>query len=260
MKTTSIYIMLFAIVILFSSCNSEKKSKTENNDPNIEAVADNSMTSLDWEGTYEGVLPCADCEGIKTVVTINYDKTYVTKEIYLGKDPAPIESKGTFKWDDKGQKIVFSDANRHAYFVGENTLTHLDQDGNKISGNMAIKYILKKVVDQLIGKKWHLVSFKGEEIQVKEARAEHAYIQFNEDFTIIGYTACNNLQGVYKLDDAQKIEFSQLLSTKKFCPEMETENEFIKTLHVASYYAFVDHALVMYDKEHLKLATFKPAN
>lgn len=261
MKTSPIYLSFILLAFLLSSCNSNKKNAKKIHDTTeINTVADNSMNSLDWEGTYEGVLPCADCEGIKTVLSINYDNKYVLKEIYLGKDSTPFETKGTFKWDDSGQKITFSDPNRHAYFVGENTLTNLDQDGNKISGDLADHYILKKVNDQLDGKKWHLVSFKGEEIQVKEAKAEHAFVEFNPDFTIIGYTGCNNLQGGYRLDDTQKIKFSQLISTKKFCPEMETEHEFIKTLHVASYYAFVDHALVMYDKDHLKLATFKPAN
>jgi uncharacterized lipoprotein NlpE involved in copper resistance len=30
------------------------------------------------------------------------------------------------------------------YLVGENTLTQLDMEGNKITGNMADQYVLKK--------------------------------------------------------------------------------------------------------------------
>lgn len=261
MKTTLINTFCIALLLLVSSCNTEKKKETQTiEDQHIEVIADNSMTSLDWGGTYEGELPCVDCEGIKTIVTINSDNTYVAKEIYLGKDVAPVETKGTFKWDDKGQKIIFSEANRHPYFVGENTLTHLDEDGNKISGDLEALYILNKVKDQLTGKKWHLASFKGENIQLKEAKSEHAYIQFEEDFTIIGYTGCNNLQGAYEVDDAQKIKFSKLVNTLKACPEMETEAKFLKTINSTDAYGFEDHALVMYDKDHQKLATFKIAN
>ena len=36
----------------------------------------NSRNSLDWVGIYEGVLPCADCPGIKTRLTLNYDGSY----------------------------------------------------------------------------------------------------------------------------------------------------------------------------------------
>ncbi len=260
MKTTLLNSLCITLVLLFTSCNSEKKKETQIEGSQMEAMSDNSMTSLDWGGTYEGQLPCADCEGIKTIVTINQDNTYVMKETYLGKNATPNESKGTFKWDDQGQRIIFSDSKRNPYFVGENTLTHLDKDGNKISGDMKAQYVLKKVNDKLVGEKWHLVSFKGEEIQLKEAKSEHAYIEFNENFTILGYTGCNNLQGAYKLEDAQKIKFSQLINTLKACPEIETENEFLKTINSTASYAFEDHALVMYDKEHQKLATFKAAN
>lgn len=35
--------------------------------------ADNAETSLDWAGEYEGVFPCADCEGIKVELDLNPD-------------------------------------------------------------------------------------------------------------------------------------------------------------------------------------------
>lgn len=261
MRSPIINTLCLALAILVTSCNSGKKNETPITETqHTEAMGDNSMTSLDWDGTYEGELPCADCEGIKTIVTINQDNTYVIKEIYLGKDATAFETKGTFKWDDKGQKIIFSDVNRHPYFVGENTLTLLDANGNKIKGDLEKFYILDKVEDQLIGKKWHLASFKGEEIQYQEAKSEHAYIEFQNDFTIIAYTGCNNLQGAYEVADAQKIKFSQVLGTLKACPEMETEAEFLKTVNAAAAYTFEDHALIMYDKDHQKLATFKAAN
>jgi len=261
MKTSIISAFCLTFIIVLTSCNSEKKKETQISDESqMEAIGDNSMTSLDWDGTYEGELPCADCEGIKTMVTINKDNTYVTKETYVGKDQIPHKTEGTFKWDEKGQKIIFSDVNRHPYFVGENTLTHLDENGNKISGDLEALYVLSKVMDQLEGKKWHLVSFQGEEIQLKEAKGGHPFLQFNDDFTINGYTGCNNLQGAYEVEAVQKIKFSDLINTLKSCPEMETENEFLKTINSAASYAFVEHALVMYDKDHQKLATFKEAN
>ena len=261
MKTTLLNMFCITLIVLFTSCNSEKKKETQIIDEQqTEATADNSKNSLDWSGTYEGELPCADCEGIKTVITINNDNTYVTKEIYLGKDATPIETKGTFKWNDKGQIITFSEADKHPYFVGANTLTQLDEDGNKIIGDLSGLYILNKVNDQLVGAKWHLVSFKGEEIQLKEAKSERAYIEFKDDMTIIGYTGCNNLQGAFEVDDAQKLKFSNLVNTLRACPEMETEAEFLKTINAAAAYGFENRALILYDKDHLKLATFKAAN
>ena len=155
---------------------------------------------------------------------------------------------------------LLSDPNRHSYFVGENTLTYLDDKGNKITGDLEALYVLNKVQDQLVGEKWHLVSFRGDEVQFTEAKAERAYIQFNDDYTITGYTGCNTMQGAYAVDDAQNIKFSKLVNTLQACPEMETENEFLKAINTTAAFGFEDHALVMYDKDHQKLATFKAAN
>ena len=33
-------------------------------------AAHNSRNALDWAGTYEGVLPCADCPGIQTRLSL----------------------------------------------------------------------------------------------------------------------------------------------------------------------------------------------
>ena len=38
-------------------------------------MPDSSATSLDWEGVYRGVVPCADCEGIVTTITLRRDGT-----------------------------------------------------------------------------------------------------------------------------------------------------------------------------------------
>lgn len=152
MKTTITNVIYIALIFLVTSCNSEKKKETPVDvEPQLEQVemgtlGDNSMTSLDWDGTYKGELPCADCEGIKTVVTINSDKTYTIQETYLGKETTPIETEGTFEWDDQGQRIILSEE-RNAFFVGENTLTLLDSDGNKITGDLEALYVLRKVMD-----------------------------------------------------------------------------------------------------------------
>ena len=151
MKKTIINTLCITLVFLITSCNSGKKKETQiteepQQEVEMEATGDNSMTSLDWDGVYEGELPCADCDGIKTVVTINSDKTYTIQETYLGKETTPIETKGTFEWDDQGQKILLSN-DRNPFFVGENTLTLLDRDGNKNTGELESFYVLRKVMD-----------------------------------------------------------------------------------------------------------------
>lgn len=48
--------------------------------------------------TYIGKLPCADCPGIKTEITLNKDKTFMTSEIYLERnDEKPVITNGTWE-------------------------------------------------------------------------------------------------------------------------------------------------------------------
>jgi uncharacterized lipoprotein NlpE involved in copper resistance len=111
-------------------------------------TADNSQTSLDWPGTYKGVVPCADCEGIETTITIGQDSSYTLTTSYLGKkDAKPFEKKGKFIWDAYGSTILLSGITNapDKYKVGENVLIQLDMSGNTITGDLADKYRLQKI-------------------------------------------------------------------------------------------------------------------
>ncbi|PWK20769.1 copper resistance protein NlpE [Xanthomarina spongicola] len=152
MKAINIHIATL-VLLVFTSCNSNEKKNAETNSENIveiveeEVVIDShsSESSLDWEGTYKGTLPCADCEGIERTITIN-GHTFISKDNYLGKKDGVFDSRGYIKWIDNGQKILLSDDNETTYLVGENTLTQLDKSGNKVTGELADFYILKKQI------------------------------------------------------------------------------------------------------------------
>jgi len=110
-------------------------------------IGDNSRTSLDWNGTYLGNLPCASCEGIETKLTLNTDGTYHYTTHYFGlNDALEHEFLGKFTWDETGSNITLHGVNGipGKYKVGENQLWHLDMNGNRITGDLADRYILKK--------------------------------------------------------------------------------------------------------------------
>lgn len=138
---------------LFFSCKKEIKQTEIKSDSIVEravdtlSISDNSQNSLDWQGTYKGVIPCADCEGIETEITIKYDLTYVVKTIYLGKGKGEIfEETGRFVWDKTGSKISLEGLKGKSsqYKVGENQLIQLDMEGKIITGALAEKYVLTK--------------------------------------------------------------------------------------------------------------------
>lgn len=97
MKKLSYLFILPAFILL--SCQKEEKKTVEiteeitktieiERDDTIKnqiPIGDTSQNALDWNGTYKGTLPCADCEGIETELTLNLDGNYLYKATYLGK-------------------------------------------------------------------------------------------------------------------------------------------------------------------------------
>jgi len=140
MKTHHFFLFLIFLLFGISSCKTTQKAQTNM----ALTTGDNSMTSVDWQGTYQGVLPCADCEGIKTQLVLNADLSYTLETMYLGKEDKVFQTKGTFKWDKTGGIITLGDIEKQMYQVGENKLIHLDKNGNKITGDLAGKYIMEK--------------------------------------------------------------------------------------------------------------------
>lgn len=156
MKKTILLLTTFSL-ILFSCKKEDKQATTTLTEIKADSVAgipidtihtaDNSETSLDWDGIYIGTTPCANCEGIETELTLRKDKTFVLKTKYLGKGPGNIiVEKGTFSWDGTGAVIVLNGLEHrpNQYKVGENHLVQMDMEGNIIEGDLASKYILQK--------------------------------------------------------------------------------------------------------------------
>ncbi|WP_111307838.1 copper resistance protein NlpE N-terminal domain-containing protein [Confluentibacter sediminis] len=53
------------------SCNNMKNSHENISTEEMESLTDSTKQSVDWAGSYEGILPCADCKGIKTLIVFN---------------------------------------------------------------------------------------------------------------------------------------------------------------------------------------------
>lgn len=106
-----------------------------------------SRNSLDWAGTYSGTLPCADCDGIGTNITLRTDDTFRIERTYHGRSAAPFIDSGRFEWKKDGRTIElrFKKNERELCLVGEERLTMLDRNGAVIRGALEQRYILNKV-------------------------------------------------------------------------------------------------------------------
>ena len=105
----------------------------------------NASNALDWNGTYQGTLPCADCSGIDITITLNQDGTYLLEQSYQGKEDGQFKSEGQFSWDESGSTVTLTNEDApNQYFVGENVLMKLDMNGEKVTGELANNYNLIK--------------------------------------------------------------------------------------------------------------------
>ncbi|MBF0785092.1 copper resistance protein NlpE [Muribacter muris] len=58
-------------------------------------------------GTYEGTLPCADCEKIEAKLVLNADSTYQYNTLYFkNKEKHPFIEKGTYTWDGNKKGVI----------------------------------------------------------------------------------------------------------------------------------------------------------
>src|SRR5271166_5516351 len=89
-----------------------------------------SQNSLDWAGVYGGVLPCADCPGIKTRLTLNRDGTFARVTQSMGRQNAAETVSGRFAWQANGNAITLDEHGGGQQFsVGEGRLTLLRHEG-----------------------------------------------------------------------------------------------------------------------------------
>ncbi len=245
MKTIHVFLPALLVLFAFAACGPQP-----NQEDGGEAVAEetqavaqplasapegsNSRNALDWDGVYTGTVPCADCEGIKTMIQLNKDETYTLKTKYLGKSDEVFTASGKFTWNDAGSIITLEDAGSESqsYQVGENILFHLDQDGNRVTGDLAEKYRLRKQQKSLVGKRWKLIEIMGKPVAGMDLMKE-PFIELTgeaDGWRFAGNDGCNNIMGSYEMGDAGTISFSKPASTLMACPKGDLQQEMTDVL------------------------------
>lgn len=160
-------ILLPACVMLcFIACNSRPEAIPSSN-PDIDSalalktrIPGEPDATLMLVGIFEGVLPCADCGGIKTELTLYQDaanadnNSYILKETYLAVNTGDTIFISKGKWDvlkgmkaDKDASIFFLNYDKPdeaKYFLkqGDTAIVMLDKEQNLIRSTL--NYALRK--------------------------------------------------------------------------------------------------------------------
>ncbi len=219
-------------------------------------AAHSSRNALDWAGTYRGVLPCADCPGIETVLTLSQDGRYVSRMRYLGRGDQVFTTEGRFEWSAGGDAITLTGDQPLRYKVGENRLTQLSLDGSPITGALADHYVLART-GGLVGTYWKLVELRGQPVPALP-RAPWLLLE-TEDMRASGFGGCNGFGGTYTLDEAAlRVRFGQMISTMKACPEgMDVERGLSDVLEQVDNYSLSDTHLSLNRARMAPLARFE---
>jgi len=262
MKMNVLILAAAFIAAITPGCKTQKSVPAG---PTKIVIGDNSSVSLDWPGIYTGTVPCADCEGIVTTITLNNDQTYMVSTVYRGKSYKVCENSGKFSWNEAGNTIKLggiSDA-PNRYLVGENKLIQLDMEGNRITGPLAEKYILLKSDHSgsdagIFGKKWKLVELNGKPVENTSGSGKEYFILLEQkENRISGYAGCNSFFGSYELKEGNRVSFSKMGSTMMACPNMSLEQDLFRVLEMVDNYTSDGKSLQLNKARMAPLARFE---
>jgi heat shock protein HslJ len=205
-------------------------------------AGDNSRNSLDWPGSYSGVLPCASCPGIETIITLREDGTFDRSTLYIDEAPAPETESGRFSWNAAGSAITLGSAAGQQYQVGEGALFQLDESGKRIT-ELARRYVLEKHVQDpaIEDRRWKLVELRGNPVESAQGARTADLTLSSGDSVASGNSSCNSYSGGYAIKSGQRIRFARNMAvTMMACADMSIESAFLEALGQADNYTVGD--------------------
>lgn len=90
---------------------------------------------------------------------------------------------------------------------------------------------------------WMLVKF--EKFSKEQLVQNEAQIRINDSNSGSAQMGCNDLHFSFKVKNDKKIQFSDVISTKKMCMDIALENAFCKKLKTFTKYKIEGHFLIL---------------
>ena len=114
-----------------------------------------------------------------------------------------------------------------------------------------------KVDLALVEKYWQLIELYGNPIIAGENIDKMPHIILKMDGNRFnGNTGCNRIVGTYQTKAPDRIKFSETVSTKMMCLNMETETKFLQVLEAADSYIAKNDTLMLNRARMAPLARF----
>ncbi|KGN69600.1 copper resistance protein NlpE [Porphyromonas sp. COT-108 OH1349] len=142
MKKRSLMIVLSAIFLV--GCNNKSGNETATETTVEWSISEEAMAEV-LKGTFEGVIPCADCEGIRMSLILSGEEFSLTME-YMGEENSTFQESGKFTLLENRRTIELSSPETETrYFnVYEDRAVLCDSNGVETEGELAQNYVLIK--------------------------------------------------------------------------------------------------------------------
>jgi heat shock protein HslJ len=198
-----------------------------------------SRIALDWAGTYEGLLPCADCAGVHAQLTLEPDGRFEMVTRRLVRDAGPSSARGTFAWEADGNTIVLGDgADEQRFAVGEGRVLLLETgqaqpawdrtDATLAQSPTAGLGTRQDLDDVLEDHRWRLVDATdaaNERIDALFPDPERSFEFHFAESRLHAQGGCNGFRAAFALDADGRLEVTGAVSTMMACaaPLMEAD-------------------------------------
>ncbi len=238
------YLLLGLFAAALVGCQSEKTPEpplepTAEVDPAPVVDMHTSRIALDWAGTYEGLLSCADCAGIHTQLTLEPDGRFEMVTRRLVRDAAPSSARGTFDWEADGNTIALSDdADGQRFAVGEGRLLLLeagqterawDRSAATLTQSPPAGFSTRQDLHEMLeDHRWQLVDARdaaNARIDALFPDPERSFEFHFAESRLHAQGGCNGFRAAFAIDADDRLEVTGAVSTMMACaaPLMEAD-------------------------------------
>lgn len=107
--------------------------------------------------------------------------------------------------------------------------------------------------------KWIITTLKGQDMSDREKNGQVIYFTLDaETNRVNGYSGCNTFMGTYKLEEGNRISFSQMGTTRMSCPDAKIdEAQILNIFETADNFTISNGKLALNKAKRAPLAEFK---
>lgn len=126
------------------------KAKIKNHEQNMDHSTHAAPIdkNLDFHGIFYGYLPCSDCDGIKTTLSLKQNNNYLLVTQPARDSSREYYEKGKYNWNEAAQTLTLTPRNssetRQYLIKDEGTIVQLNSDGSPMPKELTEGYTLQR--------------------------------------------------------------------------------------------------------------------